>query len=71
MKILSARPKGMSFESYKEHLKRQKEWLKSRLKPLPYYRSWRTLRNAKGEHVGFETFRPFVGNVRRDLKKPI
>ncbi len=71
MEILTARPEYISFESYKEHLRRQNKWLKNKLKPLVYYVSWRQRRDEKGEHIGCIRFLPFVGSAKHDLRKPV
>lgn len=71
MEILTNRPKNMSFEDYKAHMRNQSKWIKQRLKPLVYYVSWITRQNEKGEFLGFATSQPFVGSVKYDLKKPM
>lgn len=72
MEILTARPKNMPFEAYKEHFKKQKQWLKNRKQnPLVYYVSWKNHYDSKGQVIGVSRSLPFVGSVRYDLTEPV
>jgi hypothetical protein len=56
MEILNARPKGMSFEDYKQHQKDQKNWLKNRLKGKLFWPSRGVMgweKNEKGKDESY------------------
>lgn len=82
VQLLTSRPKGMSYEDYKESLKAQSKWLKQRLQGFICYvaselvvvdkNGVQRLFNPKTDSQ-LRTFArknptPFVGSARYDLK---
>lgn len=62
-KIINARPEGMSFEAYREHLKAQNEWIKNRKKGFLVYLASeiRTIGEGKNAMQTSRKYQPFVG----------
>lgn len=72
--ILCKRPEKMSFQAYKEHLKKQKEWIKNRKQGFFVYvsteiftREFTDKKGNKSKQQYTKTHKPFVGIVR-DLR---
>jgi hypothetical protein len=68
--ILCARPEGMSFKAYQEHLKEQAAWLKNRKKGFLVYVSSEIINKEMEDNKGYKktekwrrTHKPFVGSV--------
>lgn len=77
--ILTKRPENMSFEAYKQHLAKQRHWLKERKKGFLVYISAEIIKkevskkNTDEKETVYErlTYMPFVGSAKTDLVKPI
>lgn len=77
--ILTKRPENMSFEAYKQHLAKQRHWLKERKKGFLVYIAAEIIKkevSKKGtneKETVYErlTYMPFVGSAKTDLVKPV
>lgn len=59
MKILTARPASMDFETYKSHMREQKKWIKERLRGFLVYKSSEIITIGKVQTM--RKYAPFVG----------
>lgn len=74
MEIITARPKGMSYDEYKVARRENKEKIQRHIKyGRTYYVSWRytEIEMAGVRQTVLQKFPPYVGGVRRDLIKPV
>lgn len=73
MKILNERPKDMSYEDYKTHMKAQKAWIKERKKGILYYKASEIYYAPADTQKLFglkSTYNPFVGEMKK-IEMPI
>lgn len=73
MNIINERPDTMSFESYRDYLKQQKQWIRFRKKGLLYYVASEIVyfTDELAQGLGYtRTHPPFVGDTR-NLQYPI
>lgn len=69
----------MSFEAYKQHLIKQRHWLKERKKGFLVYISAEIIKKEISKKGSDEketiyerlTYMPFVGSAKTDLVKPV
>lgn len=74
MEVITARPKGMSYEEYKIARRENKAQIQRYLKyGRTYYVTWRYsyMEVAGVRQTVLQKFGSFVGSVRRDLIKPV
>lgn len=74
MEVIVERPKNMSYEEYRIARSENKKKIRRYLSMgRTYYVSWRysEFEMAGVKKTFLQKFPPFVGSVRRDLRKPV
>lgn len=64
MEILSARPKGMSYADYREHMKNQAKWIKQYRFGSVIYISWEFIYNSSTKERILHRYLPFRGSTK-------